>query len=434
MSNVAIRIEGLGKEYHLGRTEVPYWTIREALVESIRKPLGWLTQGQARVTGGDRFWALQDLSLEIPYGEVLGVIGRNGAGKSTLLKVLSRITAPTTGRVEIHGRVASLLEVGTGFHPELTGRENIFLNGAVLGMSRAEVQRKFDEIVDFADIAGFLDTPVKHYSSGMYMRLAFAVAAHQQQEILLVDEVLAVGDAEFQRKCLGKITEVARAGRTVLFVSHSMRAIQQLCTEVLLLENGRGIAKGRPQNMVQQYLHGHAGPQALADRDVRDLPRQSPSVTGMLKELAHIERVALLNSHGTATMSIGWKEPFEIRLSVINGPERILLNAAVCIKDARGECVFVSHTLDRRLHVEADVSAQVDLTCRVDPNLLMPGEYLVDIWVGSMSFRPFDFLRNILTFAIPFEGTDLSEGDQRPGSIYLPLTWEVNIAGPPIQS
>ena len=211
MSDVAIRVEHLSKQYRIGGSQAPYQTLRETIVGAVRKPLKVLS-GESKV-GPEKIWALNDVSFEIKRGEVVGVIGRNGAGKSTLLKILSHITSPTKGRVEIHGRVGSLLEVGTGFHNELTGRENIYLNGAILGMTRAEIARKFDEIVDFAEIEKFLDTPVKHYSSGMYMRLAFAVAAHLEPEILLVDEVLAVGDAEFQKKCLGKMGEVAGEGR-----------------------------------------------------------------------------------------------------------------------------------------------------------------------------------------------------------------------------
>jgi len=237
MSDLAIRVEHLGKQYRLGGQQASYSTFRETLVNTADASLRWL-KGE-RKAGQNRFWALDDVSFEVKHGEAVGIIGRNGAGKSTLLKILSRITSPTRGRVDIYGRVGSLLEVGTGFHPELTGRENIFLNGAILGMSRVEIMRKFDEIVDFSGIEKFLDTPVKHYSSGMYVRLAFAVAAHLEPEILVVDEVLAVGDAEFQKKCLGKMGEVAHEGHTVLFVSHNMNAIDRLCKSCILLEEGQ---------------------------------------------------------------------------------------------------------------------------------------------------------------------------------------------------
>src|SRR5438477_1767091 len=229
-----IKVQNLGKQYRIGSDRSAYSTLRETLVSKFRSPLN----GRNR-SAHKKIWALSDVGFEINPGEVVGIIGRNGAGKSTLLKILSRVTEPTTGRVELHGRVGSLLEVGTGFHPELSGRENVFLNGAILGMSRTEIARKFDEIVAFAEVEKFIDTPVKRYSSGMYLRLAFAVAAHLEPEILVLDEVLAVGDAAFQNKCLGKMKEVRQQGRTILFVSHNMAAIQQMCSRAFLIESGR---------------------------------------------------------------------------------------------------------------------------------------------------------------------------------------------------
>ena len=259
--DVVIRAEGLGKKYSIGHQaeRESYVALRDVIARNVRN-LGCtamdLVRGRPNVAGDsvEEFWALRDVSFEIKRGEVMGVIGRNGAGKSTLLKVLSRITEPTEGRVEIKGRVASLLEVGTGFHPELTGRENIYLNGAVLGMTHAEIRRKFDEIVDFAEVEKFLDTPVKRYSSGMYVRLAFAVAAHLEPEILIVDEVLAVGDAEFQKKCLGKMGEVAGHGRTVLFVSHNMAAVQTLCPRSLWLSRGGLQHDGETGAVIAAYI------------------------------------------------------------------------------------------------------------------------------------------------------------------------------------
>ncbi len=253
MSDVAIKVTGLGKQYRIGAARRRFDTLRDALAGAARE---WRQRlgGNGAATDESTIWALQDVAFEVKRGEVLGVIGRNGAGKSTLLKILARITEPTTGEVELRGRVGSLLEVGTGFHPELTGRENVFLNGAILGMRRREIARRFDEIVAFAGVEKFIDTPVKHYSSGMYMRLAFAVAAHLEPEILIVDEVLAVGDAEFQRKCLGKMDDVARGGRTVLFVSHNMQAIQELCGRVLWLDTGQLKAQGQVRSVMEQRL------------------------------------------------------------------------------------------------------------------------------------------------------------------------------------
>jgi len=252
-SDFAIRVSGLGKEYILGGAERVDESFREMLLGSLKAPFRRLKKLRGDVLAEERFWALKDVNFEVKKGEVVGIIGRNGAGKSTLLKILSRITDPTEGKIEIRGRISSLLEVGTGFHPELTGRENIFLNGAILGMSRLEIKQKFDEIVAFAEVEKFLDTPVKRYSSGMYVRLAFAVAAYLEPEILIVDEVLAVGDAAFQKKCLGKMENVAKEGRTVLFVSHNMGAVSNLCSRAIVLSKGSVDFDGSTDDAVQYY-------------------------------------------------------------------------------------------------------------------------------------------------------------------------------------
>lgn len=259
MSEFAIRVEGLSKQYEIGEQQASYKTLRDSFAQQFQfngvRSLFRRTNGRVKGSNGHgKFWALKDVSFEVKPGEVVGIIGRNGAGKSTLLKVLSRITEPTTGYADIKGRIGSLLEVGTGFHPELTGRENVFLNGAILGMRRAEIQSRFDEIVAFAEVEKFIDTPVKHYSSGMYLRLAFAVAAHLDPEILLFDEVLAVGDTRFQNKCLGKMGEVAKEGRTVLFVSHNLSAVQTLCSKGILLANGEVASSGTADEVISDYL------------------------------------------------------------------------------------------------------------------------------------------------------------------------------------
>jgi lipopolysaccharide transport system ATP-binding protein len=259
MSDVAIRIEGLGKQYRIGTAAKRHDTLREALTGALRAPLENLRQLRRlsrfdEEDSADSVWALRDLTFDVPRGEAMGIIGRNGAGKSTLLKVLSRITEPTRGRAEVSGRVGSLLEVGTGFHPELSGRENVYLNGSILGMNRAYIDRQFDQIVAFSGVEKYIDTPVKRYSSGMYLRLAFSVAAHLEPEILVVDEVLAVGDAEFQRKCLGKMEEVAGEGRTVLLVSHQMAAIQNLCRTAVWMDGGRLRAQGATDQIITEYL------------------------------------------------------------------------------------------------------------------------------------------------------------------------------------
>lgn len=254
MTQPAIKVEGLYKEYVVGHAHERHDTFYELLTSALKAPLKRLRNLGGQSEEKERFWALQDVNFEVQPGEVVGIIGRNGAGKSTLLKILSRITAPSKGRIEVRGRLASLLEVGTGFHPELSGRENIFLNGAILGMSQNEVACKFDEIVAFAEVAKFIDTPVKRYSSGMYVRLAFAVAAHLDPEILIIDEVLAVGDAEFQKKCLGTLDRIANDGRTVLIVSHNLRTISDLCTRAILMQGGQLVTAGPASDIVRQYL------------------------------------------------------------------------------------------------------------------------------------------------------------------------------------
>jgi ABC-type polysaccharide/polyol phosphate transport system ATPase subunit len=250
--SIAIHAEGLGKQFRVGPS-VPYGSLRDSLTAAFASPGQLLRRAIRRTESSDRLWALKDVSFRVDHGEVIGLVGRNGSGKSTLLKILSRITAPTAGAAEVHGRIGSLLEVGTGFHPELTGRENVFVNGAILGMRRTEIVRKFDEIVAFAEVERFIDTPVKHYSSGMQMRLAFAVAAHLEPEILLVDEVLAVGDVAFQRKCLGKMDDVSRKGRTVLFVSHQMNQIRRLCGRCIWLDGGRVVMIGPTADVASAY-------------------------------------------------------------------------------------------------------------------------------------------------------------------------------------
>ncbi len=299
MSDIAIRVENLSKRYRIGLKEEVHDTLAGAASDWIKRPgknlrrLRRLTtfSGNGRHDDPDIIWALRDVSFEVKPGEVVGIIGRNGAGKSTLLKILSRITHPTSGRVELHGRVSSLLEVGTGFHPELTGRENIYLNGTILGMTRAEINRKFDEIVDFSEVEKFIDTPVKRYSSGMRVRLAFSVAAYLEPEILLIDEVLAVGDVEFQKKCLGKMGDVAKEGRTVLFVSHNMAAISALCSSSLLLKNGNILIKTKTEDVVTQYISGSGG-QNIVLLDTTD------------NHVPHLTRAAIVDEEGKPIQSV----------------------------------------------------------------------------------------------------------------------------------
>jgi lipopolysaccharide transport system ATP-binding protein len=311
MSYLAVRAEDLGKRYRIGGEEkARYKTLRDTLTNAAAAPfrrLRSVLRNRSARTSDETIWALKDISFDVQRGDVLGIIGRNGAGKSTLLKILSRITRPTVGYVDVWGRVGSLLEVGTGFHPELTGRENIYLNGTILGMRRHEITRKFGEIVEFAEIARFVDTPVKHYSSGMYMRLAFAVAAHLEPEILVVDEVLAVGDVAFQKKCLGKMGEVAEEGRTILFVSHNMAAIKQLCRTGILLHEGRILKQGPIGEVIQEYIGGAA----LSASCVEIKP--SDHTTGL--NGIQVRRIELVN-HVEGLFAVPWKQPIRLRIDM----------------------------------------------------------------------------------------------------------------------
>jgi lipopolysaccharide transport system ATP-binding protein len=299
-----IAAHDIGKRYVLGASAQRTNSLREALTAAVSAPARWF----ARRPPGPEFWALRDVTFGVEAGQVMGIIGRNGAGKSTLLKVLSRITEPTTGRIELRGRIASLLEVGTGFHPELTGRENVYLNGTILGMRRREIDRKFDEIVDFAEVRRFIDTPVKRYSSGMYVRLAFAVAAHLEPEILVIDEVLAVGDAEFQRKCLGKMRDVAHEGRTVLFVSHNMAAIRGLCTRAIVMDGGRIALDGSVDRAISAYLAG-------VQSGVTDRATWSYRHRGQRVSVVGVE--VLVDGVPTATVQSGDRVTFRVQYKTL---------------------------------------------------------------------------------------------------------------------
>jgi lipopolysaccharide transport system ATP-binding protein len=348
MSEIAIRCDKLSKQYQLGQRE-SYKALRDVITERVARPfqrisaalnghrengrtngeVGELETRNWKLETQSSFWALKDVSFDVTRGEVVGVIGKNGAGKSTLLKILSRITKPTLGHAEIHGRVGSLLEVGTGFHPELTGRENIYLNAAILGMRKAEVERKFDEIVAFAEVERFVDTPVKRYSSGMYMRLAFAVAAHLEPEILVIDEVLAVGDAAFQKKCLGKMGEVAQGGRTVLFVSHNMDAILRLCTSAILLKDGIISTKGDVATTVDTYLLDHSAHPDLVD--LRSLERARP-IRGEIR----FNSVRLLSSSTSGGWSVPFGEPLSFQVEFEVSSDVAEVDLAVALSSSRG--------------------------------------------------------------------------------------------------
>lgn len=300
MSDIAIKVENISKKYQIGENK-NFPTLRDKLMELPNR----LFKGPRK---NKEFWALKDVSFEVKKGEVVGIIGRNGAGKSTMLKILARITEPTAGKITMYGRVASMLEVGTGFNPELTGRENIYLNGAIIGMKKSEIKAKFDDIVEFSGVAKFLDTPVKHYSSGMYVRLAFAVSAHLDADILLVDEVLAVGDSEFQKKCLGKMSELAESGRTIVFVSHNTSAIAELCQSAILIENGKVSAQGKVNNIISRYIK-HYSPQY---EGYRSLVNQNIRKNSLNKSIFKFESISIINSQKEKTTHIKLSEPFSV--------------------------------------------------------------------------------------------------------------------------
>jgi lipopolysaccharide transport system ATP-binding protein len=366
MSEPAVRVDKVGKRYRIGGPQAGYGTLREAIVSAAQVPLQMLREGGQR-KGRKEFWALRDVSFEVSPGEVLGIIGRNGAGKSTLLKILARVTYPTAGRAEICGRVGSLLEVGTGFHPELTGRENILLNGAILGMKRDEILRKFDAIVDFAEIDRFLDTPVKRYSSGMYMRLAFSIAAHLDPEILIVDEVLAVGDAAFQKKCLGRMGKVASEGRTVLFVSHNMPAVISLCSRALLLENGNLVAEGSPASIVQQYLEKEMSTSVIP-LDQRDNRSGDGSARVVYLKIESTDADKIIRSGSCLKLTIGYHSDRPVQR-----PQFV-----VSISDQMETGIFLFHN-DFVGGLPETLPPSGSVTCLTKPINLTPGRCYVHV-------------------------------------------------------
>jgi lipopolysaccharide transport system ATP-binding protein len=403
-SNIAISVEGLSKRYlvgHLAAGRERYTALRDVIGREagniVRRTLD-LFRGGHMVEGDDteEFWALKDVSFQVKRGEVIGIIGRNGAGKSTLLKILSRITEPTAGRAVLRGRIASLLEVGTGFHPELTGRENIFLNGAVLGMSRAEVRRKFDEIVAFADVEKFLDTPVKRYSSGMYVRLAFAVAAHLEPEILAVDEVLAVGDAEFQKKCLGKMDDQAREGRTVLFVTHDMRRAAALCSRGILLRSGRVAEDGPMSQVIENYLTKDLQRAAAIDLT----GRKDRTGTGE----ARFQSIALYSGTQEARMfsvRTSFSQRLRIQVDSRIGPVSIITT----IVTSDGIAVYqLMNTDDAQDWCPEAGSYTVSIT--TDRLPLYPGTYMIDLWLGDRNHQRVDYIPQAISFNVVQEGGD----------------------------
>ena len=398
MSDIAIRVENLGKQYRIGAPQARYRTIRETVMDAVQAPFrraGRLLRGEATGVSarGETIWALKDVSFEVKQGEVVGVIGRNGAGKSTLLKILSRITEPSTGYAEIHGRVGSLLEVGTGFHPELTGRENISLNGAILGMSRADIARKFDEMVAFAEVERFIDTPVKHYSSGMYLRLAFAVAAHLEPEILVVDEVLAVGDAQFQKKCLGKMGEVASEGRTVLFVSHNMAAVERLCSRGVFLHNGAVLQHGSVDDTITAYL-GHMKSNEVYFRD------------------RILRRASVVQQGSNLVISADYVTDRALGMPCLG----------FVISDYLGNPICGTNPVVDAVDFAGDTGTSGTVTAELQTPKLLNGTYRMSLWFGDGKNEYF-----AEEDALAFEVVNMTDGRQLPassvGSVSARCTW-----------
>ncbi len=408
MSEIAVQVHHLSKMYRIGAPQKQYKTLREEMIGVLKRPISWLRNSPFSDRKSEILWALKDISFEIKRGEVVGVVGRNGAGKSTLLKILSRITEPTEGTARIRGRVGSLLEVGTGFHPELTGRENIYLNGAILGMTRGEIGGKFDEIVAFAEVEKFLDTPVKHYSSGMYVRLAFAVAAHLEPEILLMDEVLSVGDAAFQKKCLGKMGGVAQEGRTILFVSHNMLAIRSLCTRAVWLEQGRILMEGVAAKVVDEYM-------------MRDLREETTSATvledpGLRIQVLRVELIPDVSPRGNEILL------FRCRYIVREELDNVLL----CVEVRNSWDISVFYSNDEYLKDTRKRKPGIHtVTLAIPTHLFSPGAYLVAFGFWEPGHGPEHFPDVRLTFWRKEAITQLStHGISWPSVIHSPDRWK----------
>lgn len=399
MSDVAIRIEGLSKRYLIGGKQKQSNRLGDQLVETIFSPFrraGKLIRGDSNAASEltQEFWALRDISLEIRHGEIVGVIGHNGAGKSTLLKILSQITEPTTGYVDLFGRVGSLLEVGTGFHPELTGRENVFLNGSILGMRRAEIDRKFDEIVDFAEIEQFIDTPVKHYSSGMYVRLAFSVAAHLEPEILLIDEVLAVGDVGFQKKSLGKMENVSQQGRTVIFVSHNMNALQRLCPQSILLNRGRLVTQAETSSVIEQYL-ADVSSKSSGPQQTIDLAKQRRDGTGKVK----FESICYSGDRPSLNYHPYTSGPLEVSVNLVAQSACSVGSVAVVIFDRYGTKLINADSLSYGKSINLRAGLNV-LKLRMNQLHLNPGMYTIGLWAADPPSEVHDYVPSAALFEV----------------------------------
>jgi lipopolysaccharide transport system ATP-binding protein len=422
MSDIALQTVGLGKMYHIGGERQRNTTLRDTIARAAMRPLERVRHPGAATHSSQELWALKDINLEVGHGDVLGVIGRNGAGKSTLLKVLSHITEPTEGRAQICGRVGSLLEVGTGFHPELTGRENIMLNGAILGMTRVEIKRRFDDIVEFSETGRFLDTPVKRYSSGMYVRLAFAVAAHLDPDILMIDEVLSVGDAEFQRKCLTRMDEIGREGRTILFVSHNLSSVARLCSRAILLDSGSVAVDGPADSVVEAYLRRGVG---LSTRRT-----WGDSEIGPGTNVVKLRAVEVVLESGVAPGVIEIKQPIGIALDYdVLRPGYVLVpNIHV---NFQGACAFVALDTSNAAQSSARPCGSYRSTAWIPGNLLAEGTVSIDVAISTLTPNvPHFYASDAVAFQVY---DDLTGGSSRgiyaeplPGVVRPLLEWETH--------
>jgi lipopolysaccharide transport system ATP-binding protein len=416
-TNKVVVVNNIGKQYNIFTEVNRYMTLRDKIVDTIKTPIKTLLHP----TGSETFWALRNISFDVERGMVLGIIGKNGAGKSTLLKILSRVVEPTEGRAEIRGRVGSLLEVGTGFHPELTGRENIYLNGAILGMKRAEIDRKFDEIVAFSEIEQFLDTPVKRYSSGMYMRLAFSVSAHLEPEILIVDEVLAVGDAEFQKKCLGKMSDVAGAGRTVLFVSHNMSAVLRLTRECIILDHGTMIRRAPSQEAVDWYL-SHDYEQGGERR------WNSEEAAAAVKPFRPIA-LRVKNPQNVVTDSLRSTDPITLEFEYELDAPINSLRIGIYLTTTRGEFVLTSFDTDEperyNQHTERKSGHYIS-RCTIPADMLNEGRYVLGVNASVFKIKSYFSDQNAVIIDINTSGAPgMQWSEARQGVIRPRLGWEI---------
>lgn len=416
MSDLAVAVRDLGKRYRIGAMPSGYATLRDSVAAAARR-----LRSRQPVEAVETIWALRHVSFDVRQGQVLGIIGRNGAGKSTLLKLLARVTDPTEGTAEIRGRIGSLLEVGTGFHPELSGRENIYLNGAILGMRRNEIARKFDEIVDFAEVERFIDTPVKRYSSGMYLRLAFAVAAHLEPEILIIDEVLAVGDAEFQRKCLGKMSDVAHEGRTVLFVSHNMSAVLRLTEETLVIDGGALVKRAPTPEAVDFYMTSrllHGGERAWTPADV-------PETAAPFRPLA----LRLRDGNDRTVDRIGWAEPFTVEFEYELAVEITGLRVGLYLYTSRGEQILTSFDTDVPDAYESRPSrpaGRYRSQCRFPAGWLNEGTFVLGVNASSFRIRSYFTDESALMFSVDGVGAPGSQWQEpRGGPLRPALDWQI---------